>query len=412
MPELRRRYAIDDYLGRWTKALQTLYEMNVFEEFKAYMVRHNLYETGLEVARYQEDNVKSITRVYADYLQSTSFFKEAGVGKLASNNPIKFHMLTGVAYEYLGDYVLASEAYRLAHLWRESLSSASLVPLSQTSLNSLARALADSLVELKDYSSAATIHLDHLHDVEAAARTHCKGYLYAEAIRILSLHARSDLLEPIVDGGLAEGMAAMTELLAECRGQLNAQLPRLRELRIKKAEAPLQYYYEGDANEGLDIPDNVSLAPTDASTTGASLFTRYTDRTQGTAQTGATRRTSKNRRREERKRARGKKGSVYEEEYLVASVGRLIERVNSVGDEVGRLVMGLMRRSMRERARAVEHSMAEVVEMCQGCLDEVFGPVEDMLKAMAGEEGLEEDLKEKLARPTVKEFGRLSLLRG
>ena len=316
------------------------------------------------------------------------------------------------AYEYLGDYTSASEAYRLAHLWQECLSAANLIPLATSSINSLARALADSLVELKDHRSAATIYLDYLHDVEAAARLFCKGYLYADAMRVLSLQSRSDLYESVVDGGLAEGMATITELLAECKGQLNAQLPRLRELRLKKAEAPLQYYNEGDANEGLDIPDNVSLAPTDASTTGASLFTRYTDRTQGTAQTGATRRTSKNRRREERKRARGKKGSVYEEEYLVASIGRLIGRINSIRDEVGRLVMGLMRRTMRERARAVEHSMVEVVEMCKGCIEEVFAPAQEMLKAMEGEESLEESLKEKLATPVVKDFSKLSLLGG
>ena len=292
------------------------------------------------------------------------------------------------------------------------MSAANLVPLATSSIDSLARALADSLVELKDYRSAATIHLDYLRDIEAAARLFCKGYLYADAIRVLSLQSRSDLLESVVDGGLAEGMATITELLAECKGQLNAQLPRLKELRVKKAETPLQYYNEGDTNEGLDIPDNVSLAPTDASTTGASLFTRYTDRTQGTAQTGATRRTSKNRRREERKRARGKKGSVYEEEYLVASIGRLIERINSIGNEVSRLVMGLMRRAMRERARAVEQSMVEVVEMCKGCIEEVFAPVREMLKAIEGGEGLEEGLREKLVAPVVKEFSSLSLLGG
>lgn len=64
---------------------------------------------------------------------------------------------------------------------------------------------------------------------------------------------------------------------------------------------------------------------------------------------------------------------MYEEEYLVNSIGRLIERVNSVGDEVGRLVTALVRRGMRERARAVEAGMVEVVEMCRGCLGEVFG---------------------------------------
>ena len=49
-----------------------------------------------------------------------------------------------------------------------------------------------------------------------------------------------------------------------------------------------------------------------------------------------------------------------------------MERANSVGEEVERLVEGLMRRAMRERAIAVEAAMEEVVRMCKGCLAEVF----------------------------------------
>lgn len=214
----------------------------------------------------------------------------------------------------------------------------------------------------------------------------------------------------------------MTELLAECKAQINAQVPRLRELRIKKVEAPWDFY-DGDVNDGADIPDNVSLAATDASTTGGSLFTRYTNRT-GTVGTNATRKTSKNKRREERKRARGKKGSVYEEEYLVNSIGRLINRVNAVGEEVERLVIGLMRRGMRERAKAVEGAMVEVVAMCKECIEEVF-LVEE--KGVNGEEKVvnenvnrgdgavwdnAEIAQAKREVPVVKEFEKLSLLSG
>ena len=212
----------------------------------------------------------------------------------------------------------------------------------------------------------------------------------------------------------------MTELLANCKTQLVKQVPRIRELRTKKAEDPLAFF-NGDATEGTDIPDNVSLAPTNASKTGGSLFTRYTNRT-GTVGTNATRKTSKNRRKEERKKARGKQGSVYEEEYLVNSVGRLIERINLVNEEVERLVFGLMRRGMRERARAVENAMVEVVELCRDSVGEVFADVE----RNAGTEGqngdeerprgaegvlwdtLEEDKRREM--PVVKGFKRLSLL--
>lgn len=404
MSVLRRQYSIDNHLGRFKKALRHLCDLSAFDEVKDYTIKRGLYPEALDFYRYQEDKLKEMMRLYADFLQQNGKFKEAGV-----------------AYEYLSDYTSASEAFRQAHLWKESLSCAALTPLPQHQLRSLAQTLADSLLESKDFFSAATIHLDYLADSATACRTFCKGYFFADALRIVGLHQRPDLLESVIDTGLVEGMASVTELLADCKSQLNAQIPRLRELRTKKAEEPLAFF-DGDVNGGADIPDNVSLATTDASTMGGTLLTQYTNRT-GTVGTNATRRTSKNRRREERKRARGKKGSVYEEEYLVNSVGRLIDRINTVNEEVERLVVGLMRRGMRERAGAVENAMIEVVELCKGCLDEVFKSdvkkmveqkeIEEEERRPKGGEGvlwdtLEGD-KEREA-PSVKAFDRLSLL--
>ncbi len=114
--------------------------------------------------------------------------------------------------------------------------------LPASAIQSLARNLADSTAENKDYFSAATIHLDYLEDIESSARLLCKGYHFAEAMRILSLNKRQDLLEEIVDAGLAEGLASTTELLADCKTQLAAQVPRLRELRTKKEEDPCKPY--------------------------------------------------------------------------------------------------------------------------------------------------------------------------
>lgn len=363
MPELRRKHSIDDYLKRYTKALSSLCALDAFEEVKLYTVKHVLYTSVLETFRYREAQLSTLTRLYADYLHSEGSFRDAAI-----------------AYEYLHDYSLASSTYRQAHLWKESLSCALLIPLSEPELQTLAHTLASSCLESHDFHSAATIHHDHLSDIPTAASIFCKGHFYVDAHRIIAMARRLDLLETVLDAGLVEGMATMTELLAEMKAQLNAQVPRIHELRTKKAIDPLAFY-DGDAlpgEDGADIPDNVSLAPTDASTAGGgTLFTRYTNRSSGTLATNATRRSSKNRRREERKRARGKKGSVYEEEYLVASVRRLIERVNTVEDEVRRLVAGLMRRGMRELAKAVEGGMMEVVSLCQGCVDEVFGGEKD-----------------------------------
>ncbi len=175
------------------------------------------------------------------------------------------------------------------------------------------------------------------------------------------------------------------------------------------------------------MPDDVSVAASSRISTSKTVFTRYTGKRSqgqsiGTVGTGVSRATSKNRRREERKRARGKKGSVYEEEYLVASVGRLIERVESVRSEVGRLIAGLVRRGMWERARAVEGSLAEVIGMCQACIPEVFG-TQDQVKVEETAEGeyrptgadavLQESIEtagKRKAPPVVAAFEKLSLL--
>jgi len=148
-------------------------------------------------------------------------------------------------------------------------------------------------------------------------------------------------------------------------------------------------------------------------------MTRYTGRSNGTLNTQTTLKTSKNRRREERKRASGRKGSVYEEEYLVNSIGRLIERVNTVHGDVTKLVEGLFRRGMREQSRAIDDAMTEVVGICKAIVGEVFdvkptaGTVEADQDRPVGADGVLYDSLETLKvtqiAPVIKSFERLSL---
>ncbi|KGO68497.1 Uncharacterized protein PITC_071220 [Penicillium italicum] len=359
LPETRRQFEIDNHLSRFEKALGHLYALNAHDEISAYVVKHVLYKEALELYKYQTEQQREITELYADYLQDQSKYKDAAI-----------------AYESLELYESAYKCFNLAHKWRESLYCAMMASLSEEDLAAHIDGLVTTLVdENKDYVSAATIYADHLHDIVTAARLLCRGSKFADAARLLTLHGKQSQVAEIVDSGLAEAMGNMTDLLADCRSQLNAQVPRLNELRQLRAADPLAFYggdpTGGDA--GVDIPDNVSLAPTDASTlAGRSMFTRYTGNTGKTGKTGMSRHTSKTRRREERKRARGKKGTVYEEEYLVNSIRRLIERVNSSVAETETLVDALLRRGMRERAAAVEKALQEVLTMCADCRDEVF----------------------------------------
>lgn len=354
MQSLRRHFTIDNDLKRYSKAIEHLHALGDFEEVKSYMRKHDLYTITMKLYRYDDFRLTELTRLYADYLSTRNQWKEAGV-----------------AYEYVSDHTSAYEVFRTANLWRECLSNAMLADISRSKLQSLAEDIANALEESKDFKSAAIIHLDYLHDLERAAKLLCKGYDFAEAIRLFVLHEKAELLRTVVDTGLIESAAATTELLADMKSQLKAQVPRLGELREKKAEDPMAFLDGADGADN-DIPDNLSLAPTDASTSGNTFMTKYTNRSSGTLATNATRKTSKNRRREERKRARGKKGTVYEEEYLVNSIVRLTERLNDVVEDVSKLVQGLLRRGMRERAVAVQNTLEEVHGLCADSLNEVF----------------------------------------
>lgn len=175
-------------------------------------------------------------------------------------------------------------------------------------------------------------------------------------------------------------------------------------------------FYDGTpASNNPDIPDDVSLAPSMNSTSAGTFMTRYTNRTASTLATNTTRKSSKNRRREERKKARGKKGSVYEEEYLVSSIGRLVERLNSISEEVQRLVEGLMRRDMRERGVAVQTLMKEVAEAAKASLPEVYeqdvGVQRQVVEVNVEMDGEGEALPPvKREVPVLKSFEGLSLL--
>jgi elongator complex protein 1 len=416
MTELRRRFAIDDFLTRHAKALNHLHALDTFTELQTYTQKHSLYKAALALYRYHPSQHATITELYAKHLESKSNFREAAL-----------------AYESLPNYSRATSCYLSSgpSQWRETLTCAlsQTPPLSGSHLTDLATSLYDALMESKDYFAAATIQLTYLSSPEIATRTFCKGYLFADALHLIALHNLSTLFETVIDPGLGEAFASSTELLSECKGQLQAQVPRIRELRAKALADPLAFY-EGERGGNGDLPDDVSVAASSRVSTNRSLFTRYTGKgsqgqSLGTVGTGVSRATSKNRKREERKRARGKKGSVYEEEYLVASVGRLIGRVESVRGEVDRLVKGLVRRSMWERARAVEGSLAEVVGMCQACIPELFGmpetaKVEEVngegeqeYRPIGGDAVLQESIdaaSKRKVHPHIAAFERLSLL--
>jgi len=81
LPELRRRFRLDDDLGRNRKALQHLYELKAIDEVQSYTQKHELYADALELYRYEPTTQALIMRLYANFLNSRNRYKDAAIGK-------------------------------------------------------------------------------------------------------------------------------------------------------------------------------------------------------------------------------------------------------------------------------------------------------------------------------------------
>lgn len=349
---LRRKFMIDDYLKNYEQAIEHLAEIDkatntVSEEFIEYVEDHELFKYALNIFKSEPARQNIIYHIFAKNLSSKQMYGEAGI-----------------IHEMLGEFKEALDAYTLGKKWNEAMS----IVLSHFPEKKVevAEELVSSLSFDHKYVDAAQIEIRFLKNIKEGMSLLCKAYDYEAATLIAVCENHPELIEEVVDPALGDGFGTIAELLADCKGQVNSQLRRLRELRQKKAEDPFAFY-----GEESEHADDVSIAPSETSTK-ESFFTRYTGKTSGTAKTGASRKTAKNKRREERKRARGKKGTIYEEEYLIQSIGRLIDRLHQTQPEAIKLIEGLLRRNMREQAYQIQKNFIDLVAILKENVKEIY----------------------------------------
>lgn len=202
MNELRRKYTIDDFLGRCSRALESLHAIgkDAFKESRQYIIAKDLYAEAFHLYRQESQNLeasgflipsntlshleyKIVTRDYATYLEKKGMFREAGFGKLFGRTLSRCFAYYILAYESLDELDLAIVAYQKAGLWSECLYLAS--KANNQDIADLALALAANLREAKDYQNAARVCLDYCADVDEAVQLLCQGNHFGEAMRVV-----------------------------------------------------------------------------------------------------------------------------------------------------------------------------------------------------------------------------------
>ncbi|KAJ2243799.1 putative elongator complex protein 1 [Coemansia sp. RSA 454] len=182
-------------------------------------------------------------------------------------------------------------------------------------------------------------------------------------------------------------MDAACESLEEDIGEIGegfaAKVERLRTVRL----TPLS-----QMTELAGVDDSVDVMPDTASM--ASQFSTFTATLTDISKiTGSTaRRLSKNKRKAERKRVRGKKGSVFEESYLVDSLSKLIARVRVHQDAVRNLNLALLQFGRAAAAARLQRVFAAVVEAVLQDGDWVFDRQRVLVQGDAGQIDLVDDV--------------------
>jgi elongator complex protein 1 len=80
LPDLNRKFTINDDLKRYSLALAALYDIGDFERLKDYTVKHELYSPAIELCRHQPAKLNGIMQLFASFLSSTNKFKGAAIG--------------------------------------------------------------------------------------------------------------------------------------------------------------------------------------------------------------------------------------------------------------------------------------------------------------------------------------------
>ncbi|KAI9441755.1 IKI3 family-domain-containing protein [Lactarius indigo] len=341
LPFLRELRALEKYYQRFPdrRSSQTTQkrpsEISVllrFAEVKAYVEKHQLFETALEIFGKSDQlrgEPKDILDIYGDWLFERREFSQSALVFLEAEQPQK---------------VLA--AYEKAHSWRELFEFAQLQKVEPEDIVAMAYRVAEDLASKKRYAEASQVLLCYAEDTREAVIALVQGNQFSEARRILCTSGQSSSKRSSTQQSSKRALKS-PKISPEMREQLQKQLARLRELRIKKLEEPEEFY----GTEDLAV-HNVDVM-TDASAFTA--FTRYTVAPTSSAPSRATtKRSSRSKRKMERKVGSGRKGTVDEEEYLLKSLTKLAGKLSEAQDEAAALVPHLLRFTSVHRAAARE----------------------------------------------------------
>ncbi|KAG2050912.1 pol II transcription elongation factor [Suillus hirtellus] len=378
LPQYYQHFKIDDHLKRRAKALRSLSLAGpeYFQEALDYLDTYQLYDEALAIWQ-GTDKYMDVLGIYGAWLFDRH----------------EYHQAATVFVE-ASDARRAMISYERALQWQELFELCLKEQLDGDEITEIAYRIAvDELFSKKRFSESARVSLDYAKDVRQAINTLAQGNEFSEARRIITLHAKPELIDQVLLPCALDCRTQIGDDIHEMREQLRKQAVRLTELRIKKVEEPVDAFYNVDdpTLHNVDVMTDVSMAPT--------TFTRYTVAPSATSK--ASKRSSKTKRKMERKLGSGRKGTVDEEEYILKSVAKLVERCATTQGEIKKLLPHLLQLSQAHREEGValqiefDHLQCEL----RTAIEDIWKKPDESTPVDSWATRMQEKAKEQLVEP-------------
>ncbi|KAJ2403251.1 putative elongator complex protein 1 [Coemansia sp. RSA 2559] len=367
-----RRFKIDSQLGRSRLALEHLCEAyrsdsSLWDEIIEFVNENDMHRHALHIFVNDQQQHSDICIEYGDHLAKASDWAQAAAAYLLGN----------ATRQAVGAFVKAKE-------WRMALALAAAPDsgFNTQAVHDTAMEASSVLADRHLFMDAAAVLLEYTAEDEEALLLLVKGKHWAEALRTARLRDRSDLIETTVLPGMQSAYSEVGDDLDEISESFKAKVERLRELRAKPLEVLVEQHME------RAVPDVDVMSDTASMASQFSTFTATVSNASSRMTGSTARRISKSKRKEERKRVRGKKGSIYEESYLVDSISKLIDRVRAAQTQVREMSLALLHFSLVPQAREMQQRFHRLVSHVCKVGDWVFD--EQRVQMQLGENGIPE----------------------
>uniref|UniRef100_A0A8C1VGB2 Elongator complex protein 1 n=1 Tax=Cyprinus carpio TaxID=7962 RepID=A0A8C1VGB2_CYPCA len=344
-----QRYTIDKHLKRYRKALHHLSKCGEehFTELLSLVKDQRLYSDALELYPSDSEQYKTLSVAYAEHLVEQQQAEQAGL-----------------LLWRCGENARALQAFISCTSWRNALAVATHIPLPPEQLALLARDLAGrDLCHVYRCLLCHVLILVCCQDCEEAISALIQGAAWEEALRLIYLYNRQDIIETDLKSALLDAHSNQTSFLESQKALFNRHKNRLAVVRELKAKARLELFDE----DGPDCADAELYSEASSVLTGSHLGSKYSR-----SNSRISSRSSKNRRKAEGKKHSLKEGSPFEDIALLNALTQIITIVDKMREEVHSLLKALVLFQSDGAASSLQRDYGELLQLMETALPEIW----------------------------------------